>query len=240
MSSVLRWLQRSLPQKTFCGESFCNSSQNFPRRTEGKKGKLSKYRGVGGGGLTLVVIQASQDVRDKEQRLHSFLGAIAPLHAPSRVAASQWRGCQLFFWNIAPIVQRSDHQQDETFSAACCKGACQILVETAEWPTLCLLSLQSDRHFAYWTTVLKHYLSDPTEIPPYRETGVAIPLSHCVSCGITDYCCCTPTSFRKYGLSQSKDRPHKEASQKKLASEAYRATGEFAQNSIANCAIVGH
>ena len=29
-------------------------------------------------------------------------------------------------------------------------------------------------------------LSDPTEIPPppYRETGVAIPLSHCVSCGI--------------------------------------------------------
>ena len=42
--------------------------------------------------------------------------------------------------------------------------------------------------------------------PPYRETRVAIPLSHCVSCGIADYRCYTPTSFRKNGLSQSKDR----------------------------------
>ena len=47
-------------------------------------------------------------------------------------------------------------------------------------------------------------LSDPTEIPPYRETGVAIPLSHCVSCGIADYRCYTPTSFRKRGLSPSR------------------------------------
>ena len=31
--------------------------------------------------------------------------------------------------------------------------------------------------------------------PPYRETGVAIPLSHCVSCSIADYRCYTPTSF---------------------------------------------
>ena len=52
-------------------------------------------------------------------------------------------------------------------------------------------------------------LSDPTEIPPYRETGVAIPLSHCISCGIADYRCYTPTSFRKDGLSQAKDRPNK-------------------------------
>ena len=52
-------------------------------------------------------------------------------------------------------------------------------------------------------------LSDPTEIPPYRETGVAIPLSHSVSCGIADYRCYTPTSFSKNGLSQSKDRPNK-------------------------------
>ena len=37
-------------------------------------------------------------------------------------------------------------------------------------------------------------LSDPTEItPPYRKTGVATPLSHCVSCGIADYRCYTPT-----------------------------------------------
>ena len=40
--------------------------------------------------------------------------------------------------------------------------------------------------------------------PPYRETGVAIPLSHCVVCGIADYRCYTPTSFLKNGLSQSK------------------------------------
>ena len=31
--------------------------------------------------------------------------------------------------------------------------------------------------------------------PPYRETGVAIPLSHYVSCGIADYCCYTPHFF---------------------------------------------
>ena len=79
-------------------------------------------------------------------------------------------------------------------------------------------------------------LSDPTEItpPPYRETGVAIPLSHCVSCGIADYRCYTPASVRKSGLSQSKDRPNKGVSQNKLASEAYRAVGGVARNSIAN------
>ena len=44
----------------------------------------------------------------------------------------------------------------------------------------------------------------PSAPPPYRETGVAIPLSHCVSCGIADQCCYTPTSFlNKNGLSQS-------------------------------------
>ena len=67
-----------------------------------------------------------------------------------------------------------------------------------------------------------------------------MPLSHCVSCGIADYRCHTPTSFRKNGLSQSKDRPNKGASQKELASEAYRAIGGVARNSIANRAIVGH
>ena len=57
-------------------------------------------------------------------------------------------------------------------------------------------------------------LSDPTEIPPYRETSLAIPMSHCVAvcvfCGIADYRCYTPTSFRKSGLSQSEDGPNKE------------------------------
>ena len=58
--------------------------------------------------------------------------------------------------------------------------------------------------------VLCPLLSDPTEIPPpYRETGAAIPLSHCTSCGIADYRCYTPTSFLKNSLSQSKGRPNK-------------------------------
>ena len=52
-------------------------------------------------------------------------------------------------------------------------------------------------------------LSDPTEIPPYRDTGVAIPLSHRVFCVVADYRCYTPASFRKNGRSQSKDRPNK-------------------------------
>ena len=55
-------------------------------------------------------------------------------------------------------------------------------------------------------------LSDPTEVPPhYRKTGVAIPQSRCVFCGIADYRCYTPTSFRQSGLSQSKDRPAEKA-----------------------------
>ena len=82
-------------------------------------------------------------------------------------------------------------------------------------------------------------LSDPTETPPYRETSVAIPLSHCVSSGIADYRCYTPTSFLKNGLSQPKTDLTRGVSQKKLASEAYRAIGGVARNSIANRAIVG-
>ena len=56
-------------------------------------------------------------------------------------------------------------------------------------------------------------LSEPTEIPPppYRETSVAVPLLHCVSCSIADYRCYAPHffPFLKKGLSQSKDRPKK-------------------------------
>ena len=76
--------------------------------------------------------------------------------------------------------------------------------------------------------------------PPYRETGVAIRLSHCVSCGIADYRCYTPTSFLKNGVSQSKTGLTRGVSQKKLASEAYRAIGGVARSSVANRAIVGH
>ena len=76
--------------------------------------------------------------------------------------------------------------------------------------------------------------------PPYSETGVAIPLSHYVSCGVADYRCYTPTSLCQNGLSQSKTDLTRRASQEKLASEAYRAIGGVARNSIANRAIVGH
>ena len=75
---------------------------------------------------------------------------------------------------------------------------------------------------------------------PYRETGVAIPLSHCVFCGIADYRCYSPTSFHEDALSQSKDRLWRGVSQKKLVFEAYRARWGVARNSIANRAIVGH
>ena len=63
--------------------------------------------------------------------------------------------------------------------------------------------------------------------------GCAIPLSQCVSCGIADYRCYTP-DFHKTGMSQPKTDLTRGASQKKLASEAYRVIGGVARNSIAN------
>ena len=74
--------------------------------------------------------------------------------------------------------------------------------------------------------------------PPYRETGVAILLSHCVCCAIADYRCCTPISFCINDLSQSKDRPIKGGigvPQKKLASEAYRAIGRRTKKYCQSC-----
>ena len=62
-------------------------------------------------------------------------------------------------------------------------------------------------------------LSDLTEYPP-----PLLSLSHCVFCGVADYRCYTPTSFRKSGQSQSKDGLGGGVSQKRLAPEAYRAT----------------
>ena len=53
------------------------------------------------------------------------------------------------------------------------------------------------------------FLVTRPKYPPYREPGVAIPLSHCVSYGTADYRCYTPTSFLESGLSHSKDRPNK-------------------------------
>ena len=69
--------------------------------------------------------------------------------------------------------------------------------------------------------LLHHFLVLVTrpKYPPYCETGVAMPLPHCVFCGIADYRCYTPTSSRTSGLSRSKNWT-RGASQKKLASEA--------------------
>ena len=78
----------------------------------------------------------------------------------------------------------------------------------------------------------------PRYAPLSRDRCSTIPLSHCVSCGIADYRCYTPTCSSKSGLSRSKDRPNKRVSQTKLVSEAYRAIGGVARNSIANRAIV--
>ena len=79
-----------------------------------------------------------------------------------------------------------------------------------------------------------------SKYPPYRETGVTIPLLHCVFCGTADYRCYTPTSFRKSGLRNPKTGLTRRVSQKKLAPEAYRAIGGDARNGVANHAIVGH
>ena len=58
--------------------------------------------------------------------------------------------------------------------------------------------------WVFFPSLPRIFLVTRPKYPPYCETGVALPLSHCVSCGIADYRCCTPTSFLKTGLSQSK------------------------------------
>ena len=83
-------------------------------------------------------------------------------------------------------------------------------------------------------------LSDRTDNRPYPETTVARPLLHCVFCGVADNRCYTPTSFRKDGISQSKDGTWRVGFTEKLASEAYDAAEGIAWQSTANRAIVGH
>ena len=41
---------------------------------------------------------------------------------------------------------------------------------------------------------IRTYWPDQNTPPPYLETPLSRPLSHCVLCGIADYCCYTPTS----------------------------------------------
>ena len=86
------------------------------------------------------------------------------------------------------------------------------------------------RYGATKSLYLTSYPTEKIKKTLYRGIGVAMPPSHRVSCGIADYRCYTPISFHKHGLSQSKDRPNKGASQKKLASEAYCAAGDVARN----------
>ena len=72
-------------------------------------------------------------------------------------------------------------------------------------------------------------------MPPYHETGVAIPLSHCVSCSIADYRCYTqPLLSVELAYRSPKTGLTTGGSRKKLASEAYRAVGGVARNNIAN------
>ena len=75
----------------------------------------------------------------------------------------------------------------------------------------------------------------PKYPPPYRETGVAIPLSHCFL-WYRRLSLLHPHFFLKNGLSQSEDRPNNGG----IAEKTYRVIGGVARNSIANRAIVGH
>ena len=84
-------------------------------------------------------------------------------------------------------------------------------------------------------------LSDPTEIPPLsRDTCSNTPVALCFLW--YRRLSLLHDQFFPYtsGLSQSKDSLGGGASQKKLASEAYRAIGGVARNSIANRALVGN
>ena len=67
--------------------------------------------------------------------------------------------------------------------------------------------------------------------PPCRKTGAAIPMLHCVSCGIA---ATLPLLSLKIAYRSPKTGLTRGVSQKKLASEAYRAIGGVARNSIAN------
>ena len=153
--------------------------------------------------------------------------------------------------NFTKISHQKRHKKRQDFTQiSACWGV--VLGVPAEFPHLdrhpscngCNCQICKQKH------LVGHLeLSDAEAAPrvaPNKDTSLggkeANPqkTSHFVFCGIADYRCYTPTSVHKNGLSQSKDRPRRGASQKKLASEAYRATGGIARNSIANRAFVGH
>ena len=85
-------------------------------------------------------------------------------------------------------------------------------------------------HSAGSTKKLTGPLSDPTEIPPppNRETDVAIPLWHCVFCGIAETIAATPPLLYVRMAYRSPKPGLRGVLQKEFASEAYRATGGIA------------
>ena len=73
---------------------------------------------------------------------------------------------------------------------------------------------------------------------PYRETSVAIPLSHCVPVVSQTVTATPPLLSVKMADRNPKAGLGVERSQKKLASEAYRAMGGVARNSTPRFLII--
>ena len=78
--------------------------------------------------------------------------------------------------------------------------------------------------------------------PPLSRDRCSNALSHCGFLWYRRLSLLHPHFFpsRRSGLSQSKDRTWKGGIAEKLASEAYRAIGRVARNSITNRTKVGH
>ena len=75
--------------------------------------------------------------------------------------------------------------------------------------------------------VISKSLVTRPKYPPYRETLVAQPLSHCVFCGVADYRCCSAATPPLFPVKMAYCGPVSglggRVSPKKLASEADRA-----------------
>ena len=84
-------------------------------------------------------------------------------------------------------------------------------------------------------------LSDPTEIPPLIARHLLHdPCRTVISVVLQTIAAIPPLLFIKMAYRNPKTGLGGRVSEKKLASEAFRAIGGIAWNSIANPAIVGH
>ena len=99
---------------------------------------------------------------------------------------------------------------------------------------------QEHQGLQLWENNCALSLATRPKYPPYRETGVAIPLSHCVSVVSQTIAATPPLLSVKVAYRGPKTGLTRGVSQKKLAPENYRVIGGVARNSIANSAIVGH